>query len=280
MLRAHAGSCVLRADVRRTWCAYRGVGTASGASIALEYVAGYPATINHKPSCVEAVQTAVVNALGVLGARGRALSLRRVCVTAVPGRGALVTPDITMGAEDFSRFLDVRPGAFFFVGSAPDGCVRAWGPPPPYSGWHGAQHTEVHHHRAARDASRARRQADPRSWPTTARTSQSTRPRSSAAWPCSWSSWSAGWRWRLREQCWHEAAANWSVGVGGTSCASPVVSFHNRKIAHHPAITAYTLIRLTSCCMKKKTRVAACVAREEAGTRVGVDQQAPAVCSL
>ena len=74
-----------------------------GGEIELRYKYGYPATINsHAPS------VAAVRAVGaaVVGADRAALECK------------------TCGAEDFSYFLQQRPGAFFFVGAALPGEQR------------------------------------------------------------------------------------------------------------------------------------------------------------
>jgi amidohydrolase len=74
-----------------------------GGEIELNYKYGYPATINsHAPS------VAAVRAVGaaVVGADRAALECK------------------TCGAEDFSYFLQQRPGAFFFVGAALPGEQR------------------------------------------------------------------------------------------------------------------------------------------------------------
>ena len=64
--------------------------------IELDYMDGYPPTINDN-SCAERV---LISAKKIVG----------------DGAGE---PYLSMGGEDFSYFLQQRPGAFFFVGSAP-----------------------------------------------------------------------------------------------------------------------------------------------------------------
>lgn len=65
------------------------VGKAYGCEVLLHYFYGYPATINGPTSCVELVAD---------------------CAKAVVGDDAVTTnSDPTMGAEDFSFFLNARP---------------------------------------------------------------------------------------------------------------------------------------------------------------------------
>jgi amidohydrolase len=80
-------------------------GTAStfGGSIDFRYEYGYPPTINAYPEEVELVQKAGETIVGHVRSR---------------------VPVVTMGAEDFSYFLQKRPGCFFFVGAALQGEVR------------------------------------------------------------------------------------------------------------------------------------------------------------
>jgi amidohydrolase len=59
--------------------------------------------VNAYPECVATVKTAAAKIVG-------------------PARAGL--PMKTMGAEDFSYFLEARPGAFFFVGAALPGEKR------------------------------------------------------------------------------------------------------------------------------------------------------------
>jgi amidohydrolase len=78
-----------------------GVGSTFGAEIAMDYVRGYPPTINSHP-----IQLAQL----------------RAAAQAIVGDADKVKEDtITCGAEDFSYFLQKRPGAFFFVGAALEG---------------------------------------------------------------------------------------------------------------------------------------------------------------
>ncbi len=66
-----------------------------GATAELEYMYGYPAVINHGP-VVDAWRAAV-------------------------GRDAhFIEPSPSMGGEDFAYYLKERPGAFAFLGAAPD----------------------------------------------------------------------------------------------------------------------------------------------------------------
>jgi len=63
----------------------------------LDYKDLYPATINRSPPHVEIVQ--------------------QVAATVV-GKTGVIDPTPTMGAEDFSYFLEQKPGCFFFVGAS------------------------------------------------------------------------------------------------------------------------------------------------------------------
>ena len=80
-----------------------GTAKSYGGDIALEYKYGYPATVNS-----DAPSVALVRAVGaeLVGAERAALECK------------------TCGAEDFSYFLQKRPGAFFFVGAALPGEPR------------------------------------------------------------------------------------------------------------------------------------------------------------
>jgi len=69
----------------------------SGAKIDVEYQDGYPPTINHA-KCVKTVKKVAGKIVG----------------------DGVVEPYLTMGAEDFSYYLQKIPGCFFFIGSAPD----------------------------------------------------------------------------------------------------------------------------------------------------------------
>eukprot|EP00047_Mylnosiga_fluctuans_P019761 m.85794 g.85794 ORF g.85794 m.85794 type:complete len:398 (+) comp8254_c0_seq1:87-1280(+) len=80
-----------------------GVAAAHGGRIELAYKYGYPPTVNAYPECVEIVNSASARIVGVANC----------------GK-----PQKTMGAEDFSYFLQARPGCFFFVGAALPGDPR------------------------------------------------------------------------------------------------------------------------------------------------------------
>ena len=80
-----------------------GVAATFGGEVALDYVRGYPPTVNAYPEHVDAVKAA--------GA-------------AVVGAARTGYPQRTMGAEDMSYFLNAVPGAFFFVGAALPGDAR------------------------------------------------------------------------------------------------------------------------------------------------------------
>jgi len=64
---------------------------------------GYPATVNAYPEAVKLV---------------------RACATEIVGEQRSAGVQKTMGAEDFSYFLEARPGAFIFVGAALPGDPR------------------------------------------------------------------------------------------------------------------------------------------------------------
>lgn len=75
-----------------------GIGKSFGATITLDYWDGYPPTVNHN------IQTQKVK--------------KAICqVTDHEG----CKPYLSMGGEDFSYYLQERPGSFFFVGSSPEG---------------------------------------------------------------------------------------------------------------------------------------------------------------
>tara|TARA_B100000519_G_C14201782_1_gene418270 strand:- start:291 stop:1394 length:1104 start_codon:yes stop_codon:yes gene_type:complete len=73
-----------------------GIGNAFNAKIKLNYKDGYPPVINN-----EECATKLLNA-----------------ATKVVGDGA-GNPYLSMGSEDFSYFVNEKPGCFFFIGSAP-----------------------------------------------------------------------------------------------------------------------------------------------------------------
>jgi amidohydrolase len=75
-----------------------GVAKASGATINFDYQDGYPPTINDD-NATQTVQKAADKIVG----------------------DGVVEPYLTMGAEDFSYYLQKIPGCFFFIGSAPPG---------------------------------------------------------------------------------------------------------------------------------------------------------------
>ncbi|RYG98328.1 M20/M25/M40 family metallo-hydrolase [archaeon] len=80
-----------------------GVAQMYGGEIDLEYDYGYPATVNAYPACTQAVRDAAGRFVG----SARAAKEQK-----------------TMGAEDFSYFLEKIPGCFFFVGGALPGIAR------------------------------------------------------------------------------------------------------------------------------------------------------------
>ena len=74
----------------------KGVGGALGVTVEVDYVRGYPPTINH----AEQTDFAAAVARKVVGEE-------RVATNVAP----------MMGAEDFSFMLEARPGAFIFIGN-------------------------------------------------------------------------------------------------------------------------------------------------------------------
>ncbi len=82
-----------------------GIATAMGATVALDYVFGYPAT----SSAAEMVEIVDAAATDVVGAEN--------LLVKVP----------TMGGEDMSYFLNQVPGAFFHVGSRNEERGLVWG---------------------------------------------------------------------------------------------------------------------------------------------------------
>ncbi len=82
-----------------------GVCAAMGASATFEYTYGVPATIND-PGAVAIVREAA---------------------TDVVGPDKVITPNPSMGGEDFSFFLNERPGAMFMVGSNNPDKGLTWG---------------------------------------------------------------------------------------------------------------------------------------------------------
>lgn len=87
----------------RMGCICCGIASTFGGSIDFNYTRGYPITVN---SCQESVMAVTRAAAKVVGEAKASL------------------PQKTMGAEDFSYFLQQRPGCFFFVGAALPGEVR------------------------------------------------------------------------------------------------------------------------------------------------------------
>jgi amidohydrolase len=74
-----------------------GIAKASGAKIVMDYQEGYPPTINDADASHKVVLAA----------------------NKIVSKGVVVEPYLTMGAEDFSYYLQKIPGCFFFIGSAP-----------------------------------------------------------------------------------------------------------------------------------------------------------------
>ena len=75
-----------------------GIGSAFNAKITLNYKDGYPPVINNEECAIKLLSAA----------------------TKVVGDGA-GSPYLSMGGEDFSYFINEKPGCFFFIGSAPKG---------------------------------------------------------------------------------------------------------------------------------------------------------------
>ena len=74
-----------------------GVSKSFGADIKLNYKDGYPPTVNHSSQVEKVLEAA----------------------SSVVANGAK-NPYLSMGGEDFSYYLQNKPGCFFFVGSAPN----------------------------------------------------------------------------------------------------------------------------------------------------------------
>lgn len=82
-----------------------GIASSMNGSVTYEYRRGYPATVNE----------------------AAAVEIVREAATGVVGPENVLDADPKMGAEDFSYFLEHRPGAFFFVGSKNDDKGLIWG---------------------------------------------------------------------------------------------------------------------------------------------------------
>jgi amidohydrolase len=80
-----------------------GIAQMYGGEINFDYHYGYPPTVNNYPECNEVVVEASKRFVGETRAQ---------------------KPQKTMGAEDFSYFLQQRPGCFYFVGAALPGDPR------------------------------------------------------------------------------------------------------------------------------------------------------------
>jgi amidohydrolase len=83
----------------------RGIAHAMGADIDFQYTRGYPATVND-PELTELVREEAAKVVGPEGVREAPLG---------------------MGAEDFSYFLEARPGSFWFIGSQNPERGLVWG---------------------------------------------------------------------------------------------------------------------------------------------------------
>lgn len=82
-----------------------GIATALGGSATVEYQRGYPATVNDEAMT----------------------QLARESATAIVGEENVVTMMPKMGAEDFSYFLQKKPGSYFFVGHKNEDRGIVWG---------------------------------------------------------------------------------------------------------------------------------------------------------
>jgi len=83
----------------------KGIGAAMGATVEATFTHGYPPTVND-PAEAERIRRV---ATGILG----------------EDKVRVMTP--VMGGEDFSYFLNERPGAYFFVGSKNEAKGLVWG---------------------------------------------------------------------------------------------------------------------------------------------------------
>jgi amidohydrolase len=82
-----------------------GIAAAMRAEVEYTYLPGYPATIN------DPIETEKVREIAV----------------GVVGEENVIDGDLQMGAEDFSYFLEKKPGCFFFTGTRDDGNGINWG---------------------------------------------------------------------------------------------------------------------------------------------------------
>lgn len=80
-----------------------GIGAAYDTTIDFDYEHGYPPTVNAYPECNKLVTDIASQLVG-------------------EKRSGL--PQKTMGAEDFSYFLEKKPGCFFFIGAGLPGIIR------------------------------------------------------------------------------------------------------------------------------------------------------------
>jgi hippurate hydrolase len=74
---------------------------AFGAACEFEFARNYPPTVNHANEA----------------------EFARKVIASIVGEGNVLTQEPTMGAEDFAYFLQVKPGAYFFIGNG-DGAHR------------------------------------------------------------------------------------------------------------------------------------------------------------
>jgi amidohydrolase len=83
----------------------RGIATAMRADVDFDYHFGYPSTVND-PAMTEMVRDVAIETVGA---------------------DNVLEAEPLMGAEDFSYFLQERPGCFFFIGSKNEDKGLVWG---------------------------------------------------------------------------------------------------------------------------------------------------------
>jgi amidohydrolase len=84
----------------------RGVCESMGAEYTLNFARGYPVTINDESMA----------------------GLVRRCAEEVVGKEQVVVPELTLGGEDMSFFLEKSKGCYFFLGTASEGCAPIHNP--------------------------------------------------------------------------------------------------------------------------------------------------------
>lgn len=117
----------------RMECLCCGMASAFGGEINLDYQYGYPPTINSSPECVGVVTTAAAKIVGLAHSACTQKTMGTVFLVSSappPHLPPFLTyslpldPPYPPGAEDFSYFLQEKPGAFFFVGASLPGETR------------------------------------------------------------------------------------------------------------------------------------------------------------